>query len=312
MKYKYLFGPILSRRLGISLGVDLVEYKICNLDCVYCEVGETSAYSTERKEYIPTQEIIKEIEAYLSKSPDVDFITFSGAGEPTLHRDLGKIIDYIKINFKRYKVALITNGTLFSNQELIDEVKNVDVILPNLDAVSEIAFNKINRPDKSLKIAEIIDGLINLRAAFKNEIWLEIFIVPGINDSSDELLLLKNEVVKINPDRVQINTIDRPGAETWIKKPDQLELEKIADFFKPFKVDIIAKYNSPGASKIGEDSRNIILETLRRRPCTMKEISETLNLHINIVNKIIADLLSDGIIVTAVGERGVFYLFKNK
>jgi len=165
-QYKYLFGPVPSRRLGISLGVDLVPHKTCSLNCVYCECGRTTILTDERKEYVPTEMVLSELNHFLTTNPRLDFITFSGSGEPTLHSGLGNVIKFIKKNFPKYQVALLTNGTLFYSPNIREEVKQVDVILPSLDAASEEVFHKINRPVRGLKVQKVIDGLVQLRTEF--------------------------------------------------------------------------------------------------------------------------------------------------
>ena len=238
---KYLFGPVPSRRLGISLGVDLVPHKVCSLNCVYCEVGRTTNLTIERKEYVLIDEVIKELNDYLSENPELDFITFSGQGEPSLNSGLGKVIDFIKNNFPQYKVAVITNGTLFFDEQVRNEISRTDVLLPSLDAVSKISFLKINRPNKNLNINQIIEGLIQLRKEFNGKIYLEIFCVPELNDTQNELTLLKKTINKIKPDLIQVNTLDRPGTENWVKPVSRKKLEEISNFFRPLPIEIISK-----------------------------------------------------------------------
>lgn len=289
MKYKHLFGPVPSRRLGLSLGVDLVPHKVCTLDCVYCEVGKTTIKTLERKEYVPYDEIIFELNNYFSSNPQLDYITFSGAGEPTMNSRLGDVIKYIKNNFSEYKLCLITNGTLFFDDQVRKEVLEVDLILPSLDAVSEKVFYKINRPNKSLSVEKIVDGLIQLRKEFTKEIWLEIFFAEGINDTDEEIELLFEKVKLIKPDRVQLNTLDRPGTEKWITPLSDEKLKEIAKRFLPFSVDIISrKKTTIYESKISDDIEQKILATLKRRPCTAEDISQMLGLKIMEVNKFLA------------------------
>lgn len=230
MKLKYIFGPVLSRRLGRSLGIDLIPFKTCSMDCIYCECGRTTDCTAERMEYTPTEEVIKEIKKYLSTEPDIDYLTFAGSGEPTLHSDIGKVISFIKNNYPRYKVALITNSTFLNKREVRREVSRVDLIVPSLDAVSSEAFNKINRPVKELTPEKVIAGLTKLRKEYTGEIWLEIFLVPGINDNEKELHLFKEAIKKIKPDKVQLNTLDRPGTESWVKAISRDRLNSIADY----------------------------------------------------------------------------------
>ena len=216
MKFKHLFGPVPSRRLGVSLGIDLVPHKTCTLNCVYCECGRTADLTLDRKEYVPTDEILNELKHYLDESPALDYITFSGSGEPMLHIKISEIINFLKNNYPGYKVAVLTNGTLFYNKWVRGEVKNADILIPSLDAASNEIFKKINRPHEKLNLKEIINGLAELCREFSGVIWLEIFIVPGLNDTDSELQKIKNIIEKINPDKVQLNTLDRPGTENRV------------------------------------------------------------------------------------------------
>ena len=310
---KYLFGPVPSRRLGISLGVDLVPHKVCSLNCIYCEVGRTTNLTIERKEYIPVNEVIDELKDYLDQKPELDFITFSGQGEPTLNSGLGRIINFIKDNYPEYKVAVITNGTLFWDKEVRDEVSRTDVLLPSLDSVSELSFLKINRPNRNLNIDKIIEGLIQLRKEFKGKIYLEIFLVPNLNNTKEELILLKETAAKINPDLIQLNTLDRPGTEYFVKAISKEELMKINEFFKPLPVEIIAKAET--RKQIQSFNKNIeeqILDTIKRRPCTDKDLSEILSIHLNELNKYLSELIDSKKIESEHLDRGLFFKIKKK
>ncbi|MTI61158.1 MAG: radical SAM protein [Firmicutes bacterium] len=237
MRLKYIFGPVLSRRLGNSLGIDLVPYKTCSLDCIYCECGKTNNLTARREEYVPTKDVINELDRYLINKPEIDYITFSGSGEPLLHNGIKRIINHLKDNYD-YKIALLTNGIHFIDRNVIEEVERVDLIIPSLDGVTQETFIKINRPLESIFIDDVIDGLIKLRSNFSNQIWLEIFIIPGINDNNDELVKFKEVIKKIKPDRVQLNSLDRIGTLRNIKKASEKELQSIAEFFEG-KIDII-------------------------------------------------------------------------
>ena len=308
---KCLFGPVPSRRLGISLGVDLVPHKVCTLNCVYCEVGPTTMLTTQRKEYVPIAEVISELAAYLSQKPDLDYITFSGQGEPTLNSGLGRVVSYLKDHHPAYKVALLTNGTLFWDAELRAEVSGMDLILPGLDAVSDAMFRKISRPCASLDNNLIMEGLIQLRKEFKGKIHLEVFLVPGQNDTDLELNLLKEALFKINPDLVQLNSLDRPGAENWVEPMSSKRLEHVASFFNPLKVEIIAKANSrKNIQSFQKDISQQILDTVKRRPCTDQDLCDILGLHKNELNKYLSQLLDEDMVETKHMERGLFFLPK--
>jgi len=286
----------------------LVPHKVCSLNCVYCEVGRTTNLTIERKEYIPINEVIEELKDYLDQKPELDFVTFSGQGEPTLNSGLGKVIDFIKNNYHKYKVAVITNGTLFWDKEVRNEVSRADVLLPSLDAVSKLAFIKINRPNKNLNIEKIIDGLIQLRKEFEGKIFLEIFFVPQINDTQEELILLKNIATKIQPDLIQLNTLDRPGTEESVKALTQEGLQKIKEIFVPLPVEIIAKAET--RKQIQSFNKNIeeqILETIKRRPCTDKDLTEILDIHLNELNKYLSELIDSRKIISDKLKRGLFF-----
>ena len=311
MKYKHLFGPVPSRRLGISLGVDLVPHKVCSLNCVYCEVGKTTNLTIERQEYIPLNDILTELKNYLDEKPDLDYITFSGAGEPLLHNGIGKVISFIKDNYPQYKLALLTNSTLLYDKDVRNEILGIDLLLPSLDAVSEKVFKKLNRPNSKLDNNKIIEGLIEFRRSFKGIIWLEVFIVPGLNDNETELELLNKTIIDISPDQVQLNTLDRPGTESWIEPITKNRMEKIADFFKPLPVEIIAKFQSRNIIRsYQKDVEQQIIETIKRRPCTDKDLSEMLGIHINEINKYLSELLHEGSVVSQQLERGTFFRAK--
>ena len=303
MRYKHLFGPVGSRRLGVSLGIDLVPHKTCTLNCVYCECGKTTNLTLERREYIPTDEILNELNNYLGGSPGLDYITFSGSGEPTLHSRIGEIIDFLKRNYPQYKIAVLTNGTLYKN--LRDEIKNADLVIPSLDAASDELFRKINRPQRELDINKIMDGLIELRKEFSGEIWLEVFIVPGLNDTDDQLQLLKRAIKKIKPGRIQLNTLDRPGAEGWVIPARKEDIEKIARFLD---AEIIAEFTQRKRIKgFSRDIEDNIISILKRRPCTARDLSEMLGMHLNEVNKYLRLLIKNGKINCKEEERGMFF-----
>lgn len=225
--YKYLFGPVPSRRLGISLGIDLVLHKNCSLNCVYCECGRTTKLTTERKEYIPVDEVIKELSYFLTINPAPDYITFSGSGEPTLNSGIGKILDFIKEKYPNIPVAILTNGTLLSFKQVRNEIMKADLVLPSLDAATNTVFRKINRLPKTKNIKNCIEGFISFRNEYSGKINLEVFILPGYNNHQNELDELKKIIMKINPDLVQLNTLDRPGILTDLIAATKTELQKI-------------------------------------------------------------------------------------
>lgn len=309
--YKHLFGPVPSRRLGMSLGVDLVPHKVCSLNCVYCECGATTNLTTERKEYVSYDEITDELNNFFKNNDNPDYITFSGAGEPTLNIHIGKVIDYIKTNFRNIPVAVLTNGSLLSKPDVRKELLQADLILPSLDAATNLAFKKIDRPSNDLNIEDYIQGLIEFSKDFKGTIWLEIMVLPGFNDDLENLNLLKEAIVKINPEKVQLNTLDRPGVIDNIRAATRIELQNIIDLWQLDNVEIIASSAIRKDNKsFRKDTENAIMETISRRPCTLEDLEKILGLHVNEINKYLDVLDSDNKIETYRQERGIFYQLK--
>lgn len=306
--YKFLFGPVPSRRLGMSLGVDLVPKKVCSLDCVYCEVGHTTKLTLERLEYINIQKIKAELSHYFSHNPDPDYITFSGSGEPTLNLFIGDIIDFIRQSKPTVPIAVLTNGTLLFNKDVRNALLKSDVVLPSLDAATEEVFRKINRPAKDLNINKYLEGLLAFRKEFKGKMWLEVFILPGYNDSERELTELRKAILQIQPDRVQLNTLDRPGTVQNLRGATHDKLQQIEDRWQMNNVEIVAA--APERKKVRsyrKDHETAILETILRRPCTLDDLQKILGIHISEINKYLDVLEAQNKITAVSQERGVFY-----
>ena len=226
--YKHVFGPVPSRRLGISLGVDLVVSKSCNLNCIFCECGATKKIQLERQKFKNMNEMLEEISAVL-KDIKPDYITFSGSGEPTLSLDLGNISRAIKEDLKyQGKICLITNSLLLADENLMKELEYIDLIVPTLNTLTQDIFEKIVRPDYRTSVEEIRKGFINLnKSNYKGKIWIEIFILENVNDSDENFVNIANflKSEKIRYDKIQLNTIDRVGAERDLKA---ISFEKIS------------------------------------------------------------------------------------
>ncbi|MBN1970482.1 MAG: radical SAM protein [Candidatus Delongbacteria bacterium] len=311
--YKYLFGPVPSRRLGMSLGVDLVPRKVCSLDCVYCEVGKTTNLTIERKKFIKSDEVKNELIHFFTNNPDPEYITFSGSGEPTLNAEIGEILKFIKQIKPNIPVAVLTNGTLFFDKRVRDAIIDADVVLPSLDAATEEVFRKINRPSKNLIFKDYIEGLIDFRKEYRGKIWLEVFILPGYNDSIEELEKLKKIILDIEPDSVQLNSLDRPGTVENLNGASRKELQKIAEFLSLNNIEIIAE--APKRKNIQSyrsDKESAIIETIERRPCTLDDLVGILGLHVNEINKYLDVLEAEDKINSVIQERGIFYQMKNK
>ena len=229
---KYIYGPVKSRRLGLSLGITLTPYKICSFNCIYCQLGKTINTTSERREYIPIQEIINELKLWLQnnilEAKDLNYITFSGSGEPTLNIKIDQLIAEIK-KITVVPIAVITNASLLNLTVVRQALFAADLIVPSLDAAAPEIFTKIDRPKEDIKIEEIINGLIGLRKEFKGKIWLEVMLVKGINDDLGHIRKLKDIIDKINPDKIQLNSPVRTTAEENILAVDKKRLEKFKE-----------------------------------------------------------------------------------
>ncbi|MCF6181600.1 radical SAM protein [Lutibacter sp.] len=311
--YKHLFGPVPSRRLGMSLGIDLIPKKVCSLNCVYCEVGKTTKLTLDRMEYVKYDDVIAELKQFMSNNPKIDYITFSGSGEPTLNNRIGDVLNFIKKEYPKMKTAILTNGSLLYDKNLRTELLDADVILPSLDAASRDVFRKINRPSKKLNIKTYIQGLVDLRKEYSGEIWLEIFLLKGYNDTKEELKLLKEAILKIKPDIVQLNTLDRPGTRHDLIPLTKNEMQGIIDFWELPNIEIIASPDKRSSiESYNGDIETAIIETITRRPCTLDDLHNFLGIHINEINKYLGALEANNKIRTVTLERGVFYELKHK
>jgi len=307
MGYQHIFGPVLSRRLGISLGVDLVTHKICSLDCVYCECGKTTNLTCRREPYVSFDVVKKELDHYWAHNDDPDYITFSGSGEPTLNRDLGRVIAHIKEKKPGIKVAVLTNSTQLNDPDVRQELALADLVVPSLDGVSKEVFLKINRPFKGLVVEDVIKGIQTFARGFAGKIWLEIFILPGVNDTRMELGLFRNVISSIDPEMVQLNTLDRPGTVSHIRPAAMAELERVKKILDMDIIQIIARVKEKKNMGGHRDMEDAILETIHRRPCTREDLVAVLNVDPHSMDSLLEVLEKDGRIEARQQERGVFY-----
>ncbi|MBU3958291.1 MAG: radical SAM protein [Candidatus Omnitrophica bacterium] len=229
---KYIYGPLNSRRLGLSLGITLVPHKTCSFDCVYCQLGKTREKTKERKEYIAIEEILNELRLWLqNNSPEakkINYITLSGSGEPTLNIKIGQLITEIK-RLTSLPVAVITNSSLLADSAIRREIGNADLIVPSLDAVTGDCFEKVDRPHSQIKIEDIIEGLVNLRKEFRGKIWLEVMLARGLNDDLRHIKRLKAVIDRVNPDKIHLNSPVRVTSEENISCVDNKKLNKIKE-----------------------------------------------------------------------------------
>jgi wyosine [tRNA(Phe)-imidazoG37] synthetase (radical SAM superfamily) len=307
--HRFTFGPVPSRRLGRSLGIDLVPFKTCTYDCIYCQLGRTTNKTTTREAFFPVEDILTEILRRLEEIPKPDYITLSGSGEPTLHCGMKNIIHDIK-KITDIPVAVLTNGSLFWIEEVRSSVQGADLIIPSLDAGSKESFYRINRPHSDITFEKMVEGLCSLRKDFKGPIWLEVFMVKGLNNSLKELSKIKYWCDHIEPQCVQLNTAVRTPAEAFVEPVARQELEKIKTFFGP-DCEVIPDYSDTMTINESCATEQDVLELLKRRPCSIEDIAFGLNIHRNEAIKYVHKLISRGFIKESRHGKKMLYHARN-
>jgi len=303
---KYVYGPVPSRRLGFSLGVDIVPYKICTLDCIYCQLGRTTRKSIVRKIYTQKNDVLGEVKEVLDTNQLIDYITFSGSGEPTLNSNIGELIREVK-TMTSIPIAVLTNGALFFREDVQKDLLTADVVLPSLDAASFEMFQKINRPHRTLKIDLIIDGLKRFREIYRGQIWLEIMLVEGFNDDPQELSKIKKAVSQIRPDKVHLNTVIRPPSEMYAEPLSIEEMTEIKEFFGG-ECEVIGEFQAK-ARKRTDDIRLYTLETTKRRPLTAIDIANLFGISEGNATMMIERLKTEGIVTERRHGTKRYYIF---
>ena len=306
-KYDYLYGPVPSRRLGMSLGVDLVPYKICSYSCIYCQLGKTPQTTVERKEYVCAATVVKELEMWLEEDVTADYITMSGSGEPTLNSRIGDIIRMTKM-ITDIPVAVITNGSLLSKREVREELAEADLVVPSLDAGSPGLFRYINRPDTAVTFEDAVSGLISFSKEYKGELWVEVFLVYPANTFEGDLKDLKLILDRVNCSKIQLNNCARPPAENYADKapPDKIKLalDILGD-----KAEVIAPFDrylqEKASAAVSEDQ---IIGLLQRRPCSLEDIADSFQTSPNEVLKYLSPLVEDGKIAVQDQDVHRFYM----
>ena len=298
----YVFGPVPSRRLGRSLGVDVVPFKTCTYDCIYCQLGRTTCKTIERKEWVPLDDVLDEVKAKLAKQPD--YITLSGSGEPTLFSRLGDLVDGIK-RITSVPVALLTNGSLLWKPAVRAAIQNVDLLIPSLDAGDEAMFRRVNRPHEAISFDRLIDGLVASRKACRGQYWLEVFLLAGCTAAEAEVKKLAHYAKLIEPDRIQINTVTRPPADSAATGVSHERLDELSRLFDP-PAQVVADYHHVHEQVQFSVNREEILSLLRRRPCSVEDIADGLGMHPNEVVKYVETLQAEKLLETT-WTSGVCY-----
>jgi len=302
----HLYGPVMSRRLGRSLGVDITPLKTCSYDCLYCQLGRTTRKSIRRERFYPPKEILQQIDQVLREGERPDVITFSGSGEPTLNADLGELVRRVK-ELTEIPVAVITNSSLMDDPGVREELLAADLVVPSFDAASEKVFRLINRPHPDLKLEKIRQGLVRFREQFGGEIRLEILLLDGINNHPDELERLRRAAREIRPRGIDLNTAVRPPAEASVRALSYEQLEKARVFFGEGARTV---FRSPLMRRQASSHRTgqAILEMVERRPCSLEELAAALGRHRHEISKLLGALIEEGRVQEKRHAGGTFFV----
>ncbi len=305
---RYLFGPVPSRRLGRSLGVDLVPFKTCSYDCIYCQLGRTTNKTLQRREWVPLDDVLAELKDKLTTRPD--YITLSGSGEPTLYSRLDELIDRIR-SLTKVPIAVLTNGSLLWREDVRRQIRDAHLVIPSLDAGDHGAFQAVNRPHKDLSFEQMREGLITFREEYGGTYWLEVFLLAGHTAIEREVSKIVACVETIKPDCVQLNTATRPTAEEYAVMVDRKRMAELAKRFDP-PAEVIADYRGVHAQSDFQAGRESVLETIRRRPCSLEDIADGLGMHRNEVVKYVEELDAEGLLEKRSSNGTLFYSGKRK
>ncbi|MHA1157012.1 MAG: radical SAM protein [Candidatus Heimdallarchaeota archaeon] len=303
--YKYIFGPVPSRRLGKSLGVSPIPQKTCNYSCVYCQIGRTTHFTNTREDFFPREEILEEIKDAVEQL-DFDYVTFVGEGEPTLSKSLGwLIIETKKLTDK--PVAVITNGALLYDPQVRKELLEADVILPTLDATTQELFKKVNRPKKELDIGKIIQGFQDFREKYTGQIWMEVMVVDDLNDSEENITAIKEVLDQIKCERVYVNVPIRPPAEKWVKIPSK---ERVIEICKILNAENIDSYEQTEGIHIDKekDLKEEILKTTLRHPLRESQIISMLDLPKEEIIQLLHEMETSGLIRKKIYNNRTFWV----
>ncbi len=303
-----IFGPVPSRRLGRSLGVDLIPLKTCTYDCIYCQLGRTTCKTIERKEWVPLEAVLEKLTERLSSKPD--YITLSGSGEPTLYSRVDELIDRIKA-ITDVPVAVLTNGSLLCQEDVRHQLINADLVIPSLDAGDEAMFRLVNRPHEEISFEQMLNGLIDFRGEFRGEYWLEVFVVGAYTAIPGELAKLAECADHIKPDRIQLNTVTRPPAEKYAVGVSSERLAELTSIFH-LPAEVIADFRGVHRQAEFVAGREEILEMLRRRPCSIDDVADGLDMHRNEVIKYIEELNVENLLEESLTAEKLYYKVANE
>jgi len=290
--YNYVYGPVPSRRMGLSVGIEPIPADTCNYSCVYCQLGRTGHMSNERKPFFEVGDMLSELEMYLKDVKEYDVVTLVGDGEPTLFKDLGDLIRGIK-KITDKPVAVITNGALLYEKSVREDLMEAHIVLPSLDAYDEASFKAVNRPYGTIRFDDVFDGLKEFSSQYKGQLWIEIMLVKGMNDSQYAMEAFKKMLGQIKYEKVFINAPVRPPAESYVETPNDDVIEKFARGLKGYSINHLTE--SEFSSGIKDDFK-AVLSIIGRHPMNQHEIASFIKSRGGNPKEILARLDEDEII----------------
>jgi wyosine [tRNA(Phe)-imidazoG37] synthetase (radical SAM superfamily) len=306
MEYRYLFGPVPSRRFGRSLGIDLVPFKTCSFDCAFCEVARTTVLTAERSEYVPTEAVITEFQQWITAGGEADVITLAGSGEPTLHSGFGTIIDAIR-EVCGIPIVILTNSSLMHLDVVQEAAAKADIVKGSLSAWDEDSFVRMNQPADGVTLNSVVSGLQQFRSRFRGKLWIEVFLMKGVNDRPEDVAKIAAIAETLSPDAVQLNTVVRPPADDSAEAVSLNDLQNLAPLFNP-PAEIIARFSATGASSAElAVTPEHILAMVTRRPCTLEDIAGAFDVTAEYSELLVNSLLSEGALRPVERPDGTYF-----
>ncbi|HEY5653924.1 MAG TPA: radical SAM protein [Pontiella sp.] len=307
--YQYLFGPVPSRRLGRSLGVDLIPFKTCTLDCTYCQLGQTPCAVSDRGEYVPLEEVLAELDQWRVSGGVADHITLAGSGEPTLHSRFGDVFRWVKDHTDIASV-LLTNGTLLHLSEVRTEAALADKVKVTLSAWDEASFRQIHRPAQGVTFQQLVDGERAFRSEYPGELSVEVFIVEGVNSAADDVRRMAAVVHSINPDRIDINTAVRPPAESSVRPSSKEDLQQLAELFGP-KAVVTASFKNQGVTAL-DLSEDLLLGLIRRHPSSCSQLAKEYGQPEEVVARMLEKMKASDLLLSELRGGDLYYLIRSE
>jgi wyosine [tRNA(Phe)-imidazoG37] synthetase (radical SAM superfamily) len=304
----YLYGPVPSRRLGLSLGVDIVAPKVCTLDCIYCQLGRTSRKSTTREDFVDLEAVLSELKAGIDAGLTADYITIGGSGEPTLNAKLGELIDRIR-PLTDIPVAILTNGTLFDRPDVRIDCAKADVVIPSLDAGDASVFEAVCRPARDITIEKLVSGLAQFRREFPGQIWLEVFLVAGVNTGREQIEKMKILIAQMQPDKIHLNTAVRPPAEPDVQALSREAMRALAEQLGG-NCEVIGEAPAGLCGRYARHAEADIVSVLERRPCSIADLCTGLRMDRAEVTECLIHLQQRGLVTTR-QRGGITYFYRH-